>query len=106
MTVRALHVPGHTTGALAFVIEQHDAVFTGDTLFIAGCGRLFEGTPAMMNTSLNENLAKLPPETRVLCGHEYTVNNLRFAVHAEPENKAALAKLELVQAMPVNGEPT
>ena len=75
--LRALHVPGHTTGAVTYVVEG--CAFTGDTLFVAGCGRLFEGTPEMMNVSLNEKLAKLPPDTKVYCGHEYTVSNLKFA---------------------------
>lgn len=100
----ALHVPGHTTGALAYCAQ--DAVFTGDTLFVAGCGRLFEGTPAMMHDSLSGKLARLPPSTRVYCGHEYTVSNLRFAVHAEPENAAAAAKLERAKATRERGEPT
>ena len=69
--VRALHIPGHTTGAVAYVVD--DAVFTGDTLFLAGCGRLFEGTPAMMHRSLNDVLVPLGAEMRVFCGHEYTV---------------------------------
>ena len=97
-----LHVPGHTTGALAYVVE--DAVFTGDTLFVAGCGRLFEGTPEMMHRSLVEKLGRLPPATRVYCGHEYTVANLRFAVHVEPDNHAAAAKLERVTAARARGE--
>jgi hydroxyacylglutathione hydrolase len=99
-----LHVPGHTTGAVAYVVEG--AVFTGDTLFVAGCGRLFEGTPEMMHRSLSEKLGRLPPETRVYCGHEYTVSNLRFAVHAEPDNAAAAAKLGRAQAARERGEPT
>lgn len=104
ITFAALHVPGHTTGAVTYVAEG--AAFTGDTLFAGGCGRLFEGTPAMMNTSLNEKLAKLPAETRVYCGHEYTVGNLRFAVHAEPDNKAAHDKLERSKAQRARGEAT
>jgi hydroxyacylglutathione hydrolase len=99
-----LHVPGHTLGAVSYCIE--DAVFTGDTLFVAGCGRLFEGTPAQMHASLSGKLGRLPPETRVYCGHEYTVNNLRFAVHVEPANKAAAAKLEAARAKRERGEPT
>lgn len=99
-----LHVPGHTTGALAYVVEG--AVFTGDTLFVAGCGRLFEGTPAMMHRSLSDKLGRLPAETRVYCGHEYTVSNLRFAVHAEPDNRAAAEKLEHARAARERGEPT
>jgi hydroxyacylglutathione hydrolase len=100
----ALHVPGHTTGAVAYVAEG--CVFTGDTLFVAGCGRLFEGTPAMMNTSLNEKLAKLPKETRVYCGHEYTVSNLKFARHAEPDNAAVADKLAQAEALRAAGKPT
>ena len=102
--ISALHVPGHTLGAVAYVVE--DAVFTGDTLFVAGCGRLFEGTPAQMYESLSGKLARLPPATRVYCGHEYTVSNLRFAVHAEPDNRAAAEKLTAAQAVRERGEPT
>ncbi|MFS8071593.1 MAG: hydroxyacylglutathione hydrolase [Byssovorax sp.] len=104
LELRALHVPGHTLGAVAYVVE--DAVFTGDTLFVAGCGRLFEGTPAQMYASLSGKLAHLPPATRVYCGHEYTVSNLRFAVHAEPDNRAAAEKLTAAQAVRERGEPT
>jgi hydroxyacylglutathione hydrolase len=104
LSFRPLHVPGHTTGAVAYF--GHGAVFTGDTLFVAGCGRLFEGTPAMMFTSLCEKLAALPPDTRVYCGHEYTAANLRFALHAEPDNAAAKQKLERVTALRERGEPT
>jgi hydroxyacylglutathione hydrolase len=84
---RAIHIPGHTLGAVAYVIERDDAraVFTGDTLFLAGCGRLFEGTPAQMHASLS-SLATLADDTRVYCGHEYTAANLRFARHVEPSN--------------------
>ncbi len=98
-----LHVPGHTTGAVSYVVE--DAVFTGDTLFIAGCGRLFEGTPEMMSASLAK-LAALPAGTRVLCGHEYTISNLRFARTVEPENEAIARKLEAAEAARARGEPT
>src|SRR5690606_4122688 len=87
---RILHIPGHTTGAVAYVVEG--TAFTGDTLFAAGCGRLFEGTAAMMYTSLNEILGSLPDETLVYCGHEYTEQNLRFALHVEPGNAAARDK--------------
>jgi hydroxyacylglutathione hydrolase len=104
LTWTPLHVPGHTTGAVAYCVE--DAVFTGDTLFVAGCGRLFEGTPEMMHRSLADKLGRLPPGTRVYCGHEYTVNNLRFAVHAEPDNAAAAAKLDAAKAARARGEAT
>ena len=104
MKFTPLHVPGHTTGAVSYWVE--DAVFTGDTLFIAGCGRLFEGTPAMMHESLNNRLAKLPPSTRVYCGHEYTANNLRFALSIEPDNGAVKEKLAWADSRREAGEPT
>jgi hydroxyacylglutathione hydrolase len=90
LTARIIHNPGHTLGAISYVIE--DAVFTGDTLFAAGCGRLFEGDPAMMFASLAK-LAALPPATRVYFGHEYTRKNLVFAATVEPDNAAIAAKL-------------
>jgi len=80
-----LHIPGHTTGAVAYVVGDNESVFTGDTLFVAGCGRLFEGTPAMMFDSLAK-LAGLGDSARVYCGHEYTKANLVFAAHVEPDN--------------------
>ena len=89
VSARVTHIPGHTLGAVAYFVEgpKERAVFTGDTLFLAGCGRLFEGTPAQMHASLS-SLATLPPDTRVSCGHEYTAANLRFAHHVEPSNTA------------------
>lgn len=78
-----LDIPGHTAGHIAF--HGHGVVFCGDTLFSAGCGRLFEGTPEQMLASLDA-LAALPEDTRVYCGHEYTLANLRFARAVEPEN--------------------
>lgn len=104
LEVRPLHVPGHTLGAVAYLIG--DAVFTGDTLFVAGCGRLFEGTPEQMHASLSGKLAKLPPSTRVYCGHEYTAANLAFAAAMEPENVGVREKSVLVQAKRARAEPT
>jgi hydroxyacylglutathione hydrolase len=86
---RIIHNPGHTLGAISFVLDG--AVFTGDTMFGGGCGRLFEGTAAQMHTSL-QRLAALPPETRVYFGHEYTHANLRFAAELEPDNPAIAAR--------------
>jgi|SRR5262245_3640060 len=94
-----LFIPAHTRGHIAYAFD--DAVFCGDTLFAAGCGRLFEGTPAMMYSALVEKLGRLPGPTRVYCGHEYTVGNLRFAAHVEPDNEAvtrALARAQQVRA--------
>ncbi|NNL68120.1 MAG: hydroxyacylglutathione hydrolase [Myxococcales bacterium] len=96
-TARILFIPAHTTGHIAYVFDEAGAVFSGDTLFAGGCGRLFEGTPEMMYTALQEKLGRLPGETRVYCGHEYTESNLVFAVHAEPDNAAAKEKLEAVR---------
>jgi hydroxyacylglutathione hydrolase len=76
-------IPGHTLGHIAYV--GHGALFCGDTLFSAGCGRLFEGTAAQMLDSL-DRIADLPDTTRVYCGHEYTLSNLRFASAVEPDN--------------------
>lgn len=81
--VDVLEIPGHTLGAIAFMTEGN--LFSGDTLFIAGCGRVFEGTMEMMSQSLTK-LRSLPADTKVWCGHEYTVNNLRFAQTIEPNN--------------------
>jgi hydroxyacylglutathione hydrolase len=80
-----LQVPGHTVSHIAF--WGHGALFCGDTLFSAGCGRMFEGTPTQMNASLNK-LRALPPATAVYCGHEYTAANLKFALAVEPGNAA------------------
>jgi hydroxyacylglutathione hydrolase len=108
LSVRARHIPGHTTGAVAYVVtrEPNDpAVFTGDTLFVAGCGRLFEGTPAMMHASLSK-LASLDPRTRVYCGHEYTLSNLRFAQRVEPRNPAIARAKERAERLRADGRPT
>jgi len=98
--VRGLHVPGHTSGALAYVCEEDGfvpCVFSGDTLFSAGCGRLFEGTPAEMHASLSR-LGALPGETRVFSGHEYTVANLVFAQHLEPTSARVAEALAAARA--------
>ena len=89
LRARIVHNPGHTLGAISYVVEG--CVFTGDTLFGAGCGKLFEGTAEMMYDSLRK-LAALPPETRVYFGHEYTANNLRFAATVEPDSAAIAAR--------------
>jgi hydroxyacylglutathione hydrolase len=98
-----LHVPGHTVSHIAF--WGHGALFCGDTLFSAGCGRMFEGNPKQMNASLNR-LRDLPPETQVFCGHEYTAANLRFALTVEPANGAALDYQERVERIRAAGEPS
>jgi hydroxyacylglutathione hydrolase len=87
-----LFIPGHTKGHIAFHFRDAKAVFCGDTLFSLGCGRMFEGTPPMMWASL-EKLRRLPGDTRVYCGHEYTASNARFAVSIDHDN-AALRRRE------------
>ncbi|MDE0886380.1 MAG: hydroxyacylglutathione hydrolase [Myxococcota bacterium] len=94
---RVLFIPSHTMGHVAYVFDDAEAVFSGDMLFAAGCGRLFEGDAQMMYTALCEKLAALPDSMRVYCGHEYTESNLVFAVSVEPDNAAMQAKLQRVR---------
>lgn len=103
VTMEVIAVPGHTLDHLAYHIE--DALFCGDTLFSAGCGRLFEGTPAQMYDSL-ERLSSLPDKTRVYCAHEYTLANLRFARHMEPDNPAIRAREQEVEKLREVGLPS
>ncbi|MCL2725065.1 MAG: hydroxyacylglutathione hydrolase [Polyangiaceae bacterium] len=107
LKVSVLHVPGHTTGAVAYVVtgDGDPAVFTGDTLFVAGCGRLFECQPPAMQESL-QKLARLDGRTRVYCGHEYTESNLKFAAHVEPLNHAITEARIHTAALRKNGKPT
>jgi hydroxyacylglutathione hydrolase len=101
--VRVLEVPAHTRGAITFVIDGN--AFTGDTLFLMGCGRLFEGDPQMMWTSLSK-LMTLPDDTKILCGHEYTESNGRFAMTLEPGNQALRKRMEDVRATRAQKAPT
>jgi hydroxyacylglutathione hydrolase len=98
-------VPGHTTGHIAFWFEADQALFSGDTLFSLGCGRLFEGTPEEMWRSLGK-LKALPDATRVYCGHEYTQSNAKFALTIEPGNKALQARAAEIAALRAAGKPT
>ncbi len=102
---RVLAVPGHTAGHIAFHFADDDAVFTGDTLFAMGCGRLFEGDAAQMLANMRR-FAAMPPETLVYCGHEYTQANGRFALVAEPDNDAIRARMADVDAARAAGEAT
>ncbi len=90
-----LFVPAHTRNHVAYFFPNKPALFCGDTLFVAGCGRLFEGTPAMMFDALRK-IEKLPDATEIYCGHEYTEKNLRFAVQCEPENQALRVQWEKI----------
>lgn len=103
-----LRVPGHTAGHVAYFAERADdapLLFCGDTLFSAGCGRLFEGTAAQMLTSL-DTLAALPDTTQVCCAHEYTLANLRFACAVEPDNAALQAYQRHCVALRAQQQPT
>ena len=81
-----IFIPGHTSGHIAFYSEKEKVIFTGDTLFSLGCGRVFEGTNEQMLNSLNK-FKKLPEETKIYCGHEYTKKNLEFCLTYEPNNE-------------------
>ncbi|MUI16385.1 hydroxyacylglutathione hydrolase [Massilia dura] len=107
-----MDVPGHTNGHIAYYSDSEEAggegmrrLFSGDTLFAGGCGRLFEGTPAQMAASLDK-LAALPPDTQVFCAHEYTLSNLRFALAVEPGNEALQARMAVDSAKRRDGVPT
>ncbi len=117
-TATALFVPGHTRAHIAYYFSKvetgentpatlgtHGDLFCGDTLFGGGCGRLFEGTPAEMLSSL-DRFRQLPEETRVWCAHEYTLNNLKFALTVEPENPALQARYTQASAQRQRGEAT
>lgn len=105
LTLSVLDVPGHTRGHIAYVAADQGWLFCGDTLFAGGCGRLFEGTPAQMISSLNK-FAALPDSTQVYCAHEYTLSNLRFAKEVEPSNDAIDRRIQSEQAKRDHGEPT
>ncbi|MHA7601915.1 hydroxyacylglutathione hydrolase [Alicycliphilus sp. T452] len=103
-----IDVPGHTAGHIAYYCADMDGapvLFCGDTLFSGGCGRLFEGTPAQMQASLDA-LAALPGDTRVCCAHEYTLSNLKFACAVEPGNQALLQYLGRCESLRHAGRPT
>ncbi|XP_050835877.1 hydroxyacylglutathione hydrolase-like protein isoform X2 [Serinus canaria] len=96
--VRCLFTPCHTSGHMCYFMWEDDspdapALFSGDTLFVGGCGQFFEGTAEQMHTNLTQTLGALPKDTKVFCGHECTVRNLKFALKVEPENEAVKEKL-------------
>lgn len=103
LKAKVLFIPGHTRGHIAYLFEEK--LFCGDTLFVAGCGRLFEGTAEQMQASL-KRLRELPSNTLVHCGHEYTEKNLRFALTLEPNNEKLSAKLETVRSQRAKGLST
>lgn len=100
-----LFIPGHTLHHVALWLRAESAVFTGDTLFLMGCGRLFEGTAAQMWESLSL-LSELPPETKIFCGHEYTLANCAFALDVTPEDPIVQLRMKEVQEKRRKGETT
>ena len=104
-TAKVLEIPAHTRGHIAFWFEQDAAVFTGDTLFAMGCGRLFEGDPPTMWRSLSK-LVQLPDDTRIYCGHEYTEANGRFALTVDAGNADLVKRMAEVRATRARGLPT
>ena len=98
-------VSGHTTGHIAYYFPEADAVFTGDSLMVMGCGRLFEGDAKTMWESLSK-LMDLPPETRIYSGHEYTASNAKFALTIEPENRALVDRVTAISAARARGDDT
>ncbi len=103
--IRVIATPGHTSGHVVYLFEQDELLFCGDTLFVMGCGRLFEGSPEQMYASLTK-LKALPCETKVYCAHEYTQANGRFALSVEPDNQALQAKILRVAQLRNNNQPT
>lgn len=103
--VHVLDVKGHTTGQVAFYLPHEQVVFCGDALFVLGCGRLFEGTPAMAHESLCR-LGRLPPETVVFCAHEYSQANARFALSVDPDHEPLKARAASIDAKRSEGLPT
>ncbi|XP_078414784.1 hydroxyacylglutathione hydrolase, mitochondrial [Cetorhinus maximus] len=111
LNVKCLFTPCHTSGHICYFVTKENsseapAVFTGDTLFVAGCGKFFEGSGEEMYRALIDILGKLPSDTRVYCGHEYTINNLKFAQHVEPNNEAIKQKLAWAKEHYDLGKPT
>ncbi len=105
LDIHVIATPGHTNGHCVFWIPQAKALFSGDTLFSLGCGRLFEGTPAQMQDSL-QKLAELPEDTLVYCGHEYTESNGRFALSVDPQNQDLIRRMAEVKDLRAAGKPT
>lgn len=102
---KVFFVPGHTRGHIAYWFADSDTLFSGDTLFALGCGRLFEGTPGQMWESLSK-LRELPDATRIYCAHEYTQSNARFAVTVEPDNAALIARAAAIDEARAKNQPT
>ncbi|XP_060757604.1 hydroxyacylglutathione hydrolase-like protein isoform X1 [Neoarius graeffei] len=111
INVRCLFTPCHTSGHMCYFLWEDNcpdspAVFTGDTLFVGGCGKFFEGTAEQMYHNLTEVLGTLPQDTKIFCGHEDTIKNLKFAMLVEPENERVKEKLSWARARDDDDKPT
>jgi len=102
---KIMHIPGHTTGHICFHFFKEKLLFTGDTLFSLGCGKLFEGTYEDMFKSLDK-IKKLPQDTKIYCGHEYTLQNSKFCIEHDPENTNLKNKIKEVKKKRENSLPT
>ena len=102
---KIMHIPGHTTGHISFYFFKEKLIFTGDTLFSLGCGKIFEGTYQDMFESLNQ-IKKLPQDTKIYCGHEYTLQNSKFCIKHDPENLNLKKKIVEIKKKLENNIPT
>jgi len=102
---KIIHIPGHTLGHICFYFYNDNNLFTGDTLFSLGCGRIFEGTYEQMFSSL-EKIKKLPPKTKIYCGHEYTLQNSKFCIQYDKENNNLIKKIKEIDQKIKNNKPT
>jgi len=108
LTVKCLYTPCHTSDHMCYFVKDGDTsiIFSGDTLFLSACGKFFEGTPGQMYEALIGVLSKLPPETKVYCGHEYSLGNLIYAHFADPENPHVVSKLKWAKQQREKSLPT
>jgi len=104
-TIKALHIPGHTLGHICFFFEKEKIAFTGDTLFSLGCGRIFEGDHKQMFSSLNK-IKKLPKDTKIYCGHEYTYKNAEFCIKYDDNNNDLIKKFKKIKKLRSENLPT
>ena len=102
---KVIHIPGHTLGHICFYFYNENNLFTGDTLFSLGCGRIFEGTYEQMLASL-EKIKKLPPKTKIYCGHEYTLQNSKFCITYDGENLNLIKKIQEIKEKLTKNKPT
>ena len=105
LKIKVIFIPGHTNGHIAFFLKNEKIVFTGDTLFSLGCGRIFEGTHKEMFNSLNK-IKNLPIDTKIYCGHEYTKKNLEFCLKYDPKNDYLKEKAKFIEMKLNNNQPT